>query len=451
MKISDLITMCVQNLLRRKVRTLLTVVGVVVGTCAIVVMISIGVGMQASTDAMLASMGDLTLIEIYNYGSGGGSNTQAKLDDETLKQISQMDGVVVVTPFYQAYDINASIFAGKGDRYEMSLSNVVGIYPEALSSLGIELVDGNGFPTENLKPYGIVFGEKAAYAFRDNKKKPGYNYVDSWPDANGNVKDPFVDLKKDKLRIQTGSNDEDKETKVYTYDLTYYGRMKEDYNKGYETSQGAYMDIDDLKQIRNDYYKANNMKLPEDTGYQNAKVKVTDISVVSDVQKAIEDMGFSTWSLDSIREPMEEQAKQQQLILGGLGAISLFVAALGIANTMIMSIYERTREIGVMKVQGCFVGNIRTIFLMEAGAIGFMGGVIGIILSYMISFAMNTFGFSMSGSDMSSYYGTDVSIIPPWLVALGLIFATCIGLISGFYPANRAVKISALEAIKTDG
>lgn len=451
MKISDLITMCVQNLLRRKVRTLLTVVGVVVGTCAIVVMISIGVGMQASTDAMLASMGDLTLIEIYNYGSGGGSNTQAKLDDETLKQISQMDGVVVVTPFYQAYDINASIFASKGDRYEMSLSNVVGIYPEALSSLGIELVDGNGFPTENLKPYGIVFGEKAAYAFRDNKKKPGYNYVDSWPDANGNVKDPFVDLKKDKLRIQTGSNDEDKETKVYTYDLTYYGRMKEDYNKGYETSQGAYMDIDDLKQIRNDYYKANNMKLPEDTGYQNAKVKVTDISVVSDVQKAIEDMGFSTWSLDSIREPMEEQAKQQQLILGGLGAISLFVAALGIANTMIMSIYERTREIGVMKVLGCFVGNIRTIFLMEAGAIGFMGGVIGIILSYMISFAMNTFGFSMSGSDMSSYYGTDVSIIPPWLVALGLIFATCIGLISGFYPANRAVKISALEAIKTDG
>ena len=312
-------------------------------------------------------------------------------------------------------------------------------------------MDGNGFPTENLKPYGIVFGEKAAYAFRDNKKKPGYNYVDSWPDANGNVKDPFVDLKKDKLRIQTGSNDEDKETKVYTYDLTYYGRMKEDYNKGYETSQGAYMDIDDLKQIRNDYYKANNMKLPEDTGYQNAKVKVTDISKVSEVQKAIEDMGFSTWSLDSIREPMEEQAKQQQLILGGLGAISLFVAALGIANTMIMSIYERTREIGVMKVLGCFVGNIRTIFLMEAGAIGFMGGVIGIILSYMISFAMNTFGFSMSGSDMSSYYGTDVSIIPPWLVALGLIFATCIGLISGFYPANRAVKISALEAIKTDG
>ena len=142
--------------------------------------------------------------------------------------------------------------------------------------------------------------------------------------------------------------------------------------------------------------------------------------------------------------------QQQQLFLGSLAAISLLVAAIGITNTMIMSIYERTREIGVMKVLGCFVGNIRTIFLMEAGCIGFLGGVIGIILSYFISFLMNTFGFSMSGSS-AGYYGTDVSIIPLWLVALGLVFATLIGLVSGFYPANRAVKISALEAIKTDG
>ena len=427
MKISDLINMCVQNLLRRKVRTMLTIVGVVVGTCAIVVMISIGVGMQASTDAMLASMGDLTLIEVYNYGSGSG-NTQSTLDDATLKQISQMDGVVAVTPFYQAYDINASIYAGKNNRYEMSMSNVVGIYPEALSSLGIQLIDGNGFPTEKMDPYGIVFGQYAAYNFMDTKKKPGYNYVDYWPDANGNVKDPFVNLAKDDLHIETGASNSDEEdsVKTYSYDLTYYG-------------------------IRADYYKANDMTLPEDKGYEQAKVKVSDISEVETVEKAIQDMGFSTYSLDSIREPMEEQAKQQQLILGGLGAISLFVAALGIANTMVMSIYERTREIGVMKVLGCFVGNIRTIFLMEAGAIGFFGGVIGIVLSYIISFMMNTFGFSISGSGMSSAYGTDVSIIPPWLVLLGLVFATLIGLVSGFYPANRAVKISALEAIKTDG
>ena len=120
---------------------------------------------------------------------------------------------------------------------------------------------------------------------------------------------------------------------------------------------------------------------------------------------------------------------------------------------MIMSIYERTREIGVMKVLGCFIGNIRAIFLMEAGMIGLLGGVIGTVISYAISFVMNTFlggaisqvmGFGMSGE------GGEISIIPLWLVLLALGFSTVIGLISGYYPANRAVKISALEAIKNE-
>lgn len=103
---------------------------------------------------------------------------------------------------------------------------------------------------------------------------------------------------------------------------------------------------------------------------------------------------------------MQEQARQQQMFLGGLGGISLLVAAIGITNTMIMSIYERTREIGVMKVLGCKVKNIRSVFLMEAGVIGFVGGIIGVILSYFISFLMNYFNFSFGGdnSGMSMRY-----------------------------------------------
>ena len=146
-----------------------------------------------------------------------------------------------------------------------------------------------------------------------------------------------------------------------------------------------------------------------------------------------------------------------QLILGGLGAISLLVAALGITNTMIMSIYERTREIGVMKVLGCVIGNIRTMFLMEAGTIGFIGGILGLAFSYGISFAINSFaaggdgsggGMGMFGMGMGG--GASVSIIPVWLALGALVFATMIGLVSGFYPANRAVKISALTAIKQE-
>ncbi len=141
-----------------------------------------------------------------------------------------------------------------------------------------------------------------------------------------------------------------------------------------------------------------------------------------------------------------------QMVLGCLAAISLLVAAIGITNTMIMSIYERTREIGIMKVLGCFISNIRVVFLMEAGMIGLLGGAIGTVISYIISAVMNTLG-SDTFANMFGIYtdgSSPISIIPIWLVLLALAFSTIIGLISGFYPANRAVKISALEAIKNE-
>ena len=156
--------------------------------------------------------------------------------------------------------------------------------------------------------------------------------------------------------------------------------------------------------------------------------------------------------MESLPNPLEARPRQQQMIFGGLGAISLFVAALGITNTMIMSIYERTREIGVMKVLGCVVGNIRTMFLMEAGTIGFIGGVIGLGISYLISFLINSFGGGASGSvyDIGGMGIGGVSLIPGWLALGALGFATMGGLVSGVSPANRAGKISALAALRQE-
>lgn len=445
MKISDLISMCFKNLTRRKVRTFLTVIGVVVGTCAIVVMISIGVGMKETQEKMLAQMGDLTMIEVYNYNS----SSKNKLDDAVLEKIQALDGVEIATPLYTPSNLSLTIKCGKNDRYEMYLYDIVGIYPAAIEKLGYEIKEGSSLANSNLK-YPILVGEKMAYRFRDTKKREGLNRVNPYPDQNGVIKDPFINPMKEKMKLISTSPKENVKDKEY--ELNVVGVLKEDYAKGYETSQGVFMNIADVKKIEAEYRKMNGLK--DESGsnnYNQVKVKTSDIKYVESVQKFIDDLGFNTSSLENIRKPMEEQAKQQQLILGSLGAISLFVAALGITNTMVMSIYERTREIGVMKVLGCFVADIRTVFLMEAGSIGFFGGIIGIILSYIISFFMNYFGFSM-GSMGSGMFGNsgggNVSVIPPWLVAFALVFATLIGLVSGFYPANRAVKISALEAIK---
>lgn len=451
MKLSDLISMCIRNLTRRKVRTLLTVVGVVVGTCSIVVMISIGIGMKKSQDEMLAQMGDLTVIQIYNYGANK-DGKEIFLTDAMMEEINKVNGVVIATPFYQPYDINLQLFAGKNDRYE-SYINVVGVYPEALQALGYELTEGS-YENAFAEPYSMVFGQYAAYNFRDTRKRPGYDMVYPYPDQNGEIQPPLLDINKEKLLLRTGTQKDG--AKALDYPAKVTAVLTENWGKGYETSRGVFMDINDLKKIVAAYNKENGIKVKEDKGYQNAKVKVSDIKYVAEVEKAIQDMGFETYSMETIRKPMEEQAKKQQMVLGSLGAISLFVAAIGITNTMVMSIYERTREIGIMKVVGCFVGDIRVVFLMEAGTIGFCGGVAGVLLSYFISFLMNYFGFSFSLDSMGGMFGggggggTQVSIIPPWLVVLALIFATCIGLVSGYYPANRAVKISALTAIKQE-
>jgi ABC-type antimicrobial peptide transport system permease subunit len=143
-------------------------------------------------------------------------------------------------------------------------------------------------------------------------------------------------------------------------------------------------------------------------------------------------------------------------MLGGLGAISLFVAALGITNTMIMSISERTREIGIMKSLGCYVRDIRVMFLTEAGAIGLLGGLVGCVLSFLISVVINLFGLGglSPGNLLAAAAGGEgvsrISIIPVWLLGFAVVFSVVIGVGSGYYPANKAVKIPALEAIKSE-
>ncbi|MGL4799690.1 MAG: ABC transporter permease, partial [Cellulosilyticaceae bacterium] len=121
----------------------------------------------------------------------------------------------------------------------------------------------------------------------------------------------------------------------------------------------------------------------------------------------------------------------------------------GITNTMMMSIYERTKEIGVMKVIGAKLTDIKKMFLMEALMIGAIGGTVGVIFSYGISFIMNQFGPQIAASLMMGGGGA-ISEIPVWLAGAALVFSTLIGLVSGYFPARRAMKLSALSAIRTE-
>ncbi len=111
-----------------------------------------------------------------------------------------------------------------------------------------------------------------------------------------------------------------------------------------------------------------------------------------------------------------------------------------------MSIYERTKEIGIIKVLGADIADIKRLFLLEAALIGLIGGVIGLALSYSVSWVLNSFVPDMMGG-MS---GTGISYIPPVLAIGALVFSTVIGIVSGYSPARRAMNLSPLDAISNE-
>ena len=443
----DLISLAFRNLLRRKTRTILAVVGVIVGTCAIIVMLSIGFGLSASFQEQIESYGNLHLVDVYGGGGGmmyqGGNAGQEKdgvLDDKAIASMEKIKGVDAVSPKIQEY---LSFGIGK----YIAQASVVGMRPEVMQKFGYELQDGRLLEAGD--KFAVVFGNQVPSWFYNPKKTWG----SSW---GGEAQ---VDVITNKLIItaddnygqktqQRQSGDEEK-INYKEYKAKGVGILA---NPNDDSAYDVYMSLDSLKTIKEEAAKARKETLPRDNSYEAAMVYVGDINDVEDVSNKIRDMGFQTSSLNDWLESMQETARMIQGILGGIGAISLLVAALGITNTMIMSIYERTKEIGIMKVIGANLGDIRRMFLLEAGMIGFLGGTIGLIVSFILSLLMNTV---LSGI-MSVMLGTvggggsTVSIIPWWVAVGSLVFSTAIGIIAGYSPARRAMHLSALESLRNE-
>ena len=464
MKISDEISLSARNLLRRKGRTALTLVGVVIGTCMVVLMISLGIAQTKTNEEMLQSWGDLTQVQIYGYGTMMGSDGKPLyLDDAAIANIKQIPHVAAATPYAQAYNLEGEITAGRNGRYTSDIYNLIGIDPTALEPMGFALQSGS-WPTntpasEKATKLQVLVGSSTGYNFEDSRKSynsPKRYRYEGQTDANGKELPPFVDIDKDKmtLTIKTGEGSTEKSR---SWELEIVGVLEPDGAKGYWTQSGIVLRIQDMKMLQKIYNDMTKTK-EESKSYEQVYVKVDDLSNVTDVETAIHDLGFTnTYSMNQQREEMQKQVMNSQMIFGGIAAVSLLVAAINIINTMTMAIYERTREIGVMKVLGCELGNIRTMFLLESSTIGFIGGLIGLGISLIASFVLNNLstlgqGLDLSGLMGGGYYmgggGGTISIIPPWLMLAALVFATLVGLVAGILPANKAVKISALEAIR---
>jgi putative ABC transport system permease protein len=180
--------------------------------------------------------------------------------------------------------------------------------------------------------------------------------------------------------------------------------------------------------------------------YQGLVVRVSSPSHVLATEQAIEKMGFNTFSLLEATRNLRRFFAVLDAFLGLFGSIALAVASLGIINTLVMSVLERRREIGIMKALGASNGDVKRLFFAEAGAMGFVGGALGVAMGWAIGKAIN-FGTNiyLQRQDLPP---ETIWSVPWWLVASAIAFSIFVSLLSGLYPAARAAKLDPVQALR---
>ena len=449
MTFRDLLVMSINNLRRRKLRTVLTVLGVVIGTASIVVMVSLGIGLNEMTVEQISSYGSLTTIEVSSPNRWGGSSENSDPNYITADVVNMLKRLPHVKGVSPVLSVQVLMRQGAYQAYAC----LSGVSDDYLNEIPV----GEGErPSSRDKELRMLVGNQMITQFSNAKTGKGYWDTGEVPDVDFMNQPVFVIFDMDAYyQSQAPADAENAVKPPKKYLIPTAGMVAGTVDEYSDYSYSVYVNIDQLEAQLKRVFKKNPIpgqptnKKGKALGYMvydSAQVFVDDMDNVTDVQKQISDMGYQVYSRMDWLEQSKQQSQMVQAVLGGIGAVSLFVAAIGIANTMMMSIYERTKEIGVMKVLGCDMRNIRDMFLLESGFIGFMGGVAGIILSLTISFLINRFVGAQALTGMPG----DLSRIPLWLNAAALCFAVFVGMAAGFLPATRAMKLSPLAAIRNE-
>lgn len=405
------------NLGRRKVRTVLTAIGVVVGVLTIVTMVSLGIGVRNELDKQFAAIG---LERVF---------------------VRPAEGQRTFFTQFRSPKRTKPILPADIARWR-ARPDVVEVIPDVDLPLGI----GSAI-TLNGKTNGV--GITGPSIFNATFLRPPTALAGSidLPAAGGAVV------------MRKGVLDEFKVTVEQVKPL-----LGKPLDVVLETPQGASkafpLTLIGISSDESPFLQAalpdraamkawwfNTPDLIQTEGYDQAIVRGKDASAANALSTQFKAEGFQVQSLQILLDLADQVFTVINIMLSSVGGLALLVASLGIVNTMIMSIYERTREIGTLKAIGASRGDIRAMFMLEAGLIGFLGGVIGLVLGWGLGKILNQVIQWYIDSRNLPIRGT-FFVVSPTLALAALGFATLVGIVAGLYPANRAARLDPLLALR---
>jgi putative ABC transport system permease protein len=438
MSLLETTSLVLENLSRRKGRVALTAIGVIIGTAAVVILVSLGIGLQRTATESLYGIGDLTQIQVSpGFGDnvvmmgggrvvrGGGSDPDTvHITDQSLRDFRELPGVQAVIP-REYLNGPATLQAARLEAF----ANIIGIGAHDLSVLGVEAQQG----TLQLNRGTAIVGVNVPENFYSPNPRPGQEQP------------PPPQLLNQQVKLVLTKTTADGEVRKVV-PIRIVGIIAETRN---EPDYSVYMTIEDITSY-NEWLTGERVNRNTD-GYNSVIVKAEDPEVVIDLTDAITEMGYQAFAPQQIVQSLGSFFLILQLVFGGIGAIALLVAAIGIANTMTMAVLERTREIGLMKALGATNRDVLGIFLGEAAGIGLLGGLGGVALGWGGGQVLNVIAIAALTAQAAEQGGAPPAgtvYTPLWLPLFATVFASLIGLLSGLYPALRAATLVPVEALK---
>jgi putative ABC transport system permease protein len=420
---SELFHLAWGNLGRSRARLAMTAGGVVVGTSAVILLIALTLGLQEAAEAGIGSNVSLIQIDV----SAAWHESAPRLNDEAIRLLRRIDGVRLVIPTLrlQAGEIYADDYAAYAD--------IQGIDPSLIPYLGWEAASGNLRLNEGM----VIVGSRVGEVFYDPENIVEYTPV-------------TVDMMTASLELNLSNYTTGSKRQL---DVLPAALLAE---TGDISDYVIYMSLDEVK--RWNEWITGQAYTPETLVYDLVTVYATSRETAPDVSTAIRELGFTAGGMGDYLHQLNAFFVTMRLCLGAVGAVALLVAAFGVANTMMMAILERTREIGIMKAIGANNQSILGLFLLEAALVGFLGGVAGVLLSKLLQNLINSAIANMpQGDDAVNFLpfdpgqiGSNLIIIPQELILFAILLATGVGLVAGLYPAWRAAKMPPVLALRYD-